>query len=262
MLFGRKYIRCVFLLMVLIIAADVVQAQRKDFKYKFIAKVMNADTAVVIPNCHVINKTQNMGTVSDEYGAFTITANVNDSVQFSAIGYAKLTIAVRDSMYSNTRIVKLTPVAYPLSEVDIGILSTYEKFRRDMMAKEAEQMQNIAPLISKYEIYIPPLPNQGGINIPGLGSPVTFLYNLWSKEGKHQRYYLSVVNGTAEYIIVGDKFNGLQVHRLTGLENDELVKFMSYCQFTKEYLLLASEAEINRMIMLKYNEYVKTKADK
>jgi len=239
-----------------------VQAQwvdsRKDYKYKFIARVVDADTAVAIPRCHIINKTQNMGTISDEFGNFTVTANVGDSLIFSAIGYGRTIIAVRDSMYSNNRTVKLKSIAYVLSEVEIGLLSTYDRLKRDFLSMETGETYKTAP-ISKFS---PPLPYQGGVNIPlvyPLANPITFLYDLWSKEGKQFRHYLSVINGTAEFIIIGDKFNGILVKQLTGLENDELVTFMSYCMFTKDYLLAAPEREIQQAIMRKYKEYISIK---
>ena len=234
-----------------------VQAQRRDFNYKFIAKVMDADTAVVIPNCHIINKTQNMGTISDEYGVFTVTANVGDSITLSSIGYERLTIAVSDTMYTNNRIVKLKPTTYLLTELDIGLLSTYDRFKRDVLSREAQEAYDMSFDISKYDVYTTPLPNHGGINVPLGVSPITFLYNLWSTEGKQHRYYQSVINGTAEYIVIGEKFNGSLVRQLTGFENDELIKFMSYCMFTKEYLLVATDREIQREIMRKYSEYVR-----
>jgi len=221
------------------------------------ATLMDADTAVSIPNCHIINKTQNLGTVSDEFGVFTVTANIGDSIMFSSIGYVRTTIAAHDSMYTSNRIIRMKPAIYVLTDLDIGLLSTYDRFRRDILSKEAEEAYKMAPLVSRYEAYITPLPNQGGINVPLAVSPITFLYNLWSKEGKQYQHYLSVINGTAEFIIIGGKFNGLLVKELTGFENDELIKFMSFCKFTKEYLLFASEMEIQREIMRKYREYVK-----
>ena len=216
---------------------------------------MAADTAVLIPNCHIINKTQRLGTISDEFGAFTVTANVGDSIMFSVLGYERLTIVARDSMYTNNRIIKLKPAIYYLSEVDIGLLSTYDRFKRDFLSREASEAYKMASSVNPYEVYIPPLPNQGGVNVPLSVSPITFLYNLWSKEGKQYQYYQSVISGTAEFMIIGEKFNGLIVKELTGLENDELVKFMSYCRFTREYLLVASEMEIRRAIMYKYREF-------
>jgi len=220
---------------------------------------MDADTAVIIPRCHIINKTLGLGTVSDDFGNFTVTANVGDSIMFSSIGYLRLTIAVHDSMYANNRIVKLKPAVYLLTEVDIGLLSTYDRFKRDILSREAEEAHQMAPLVNQYDVYVTPLPNQGGINVPLGISPITFLYNLWSKEGKQFQHYQSVINGTAEFIIIGEKFNGLLVKNLTGFENDELVQFMSYCMFTKEYLLVASAMEIQREIMRKYREYIMIK---
>jgi len=230
---------------------------RKDYKYRFMARLMDADTAVSIPNCHIINKTQNLGTVSDEFGVFTVTANTGDSIMFSSIGYVRTTIAVHDSMFSNNRIVRLKPAIYVLTELDIGILSTYDRFKRDILSREAEEAYKMSAHVSQYDVYVPPLPNQGGLNVPLSVSPITFLYNLWSKEGKQYQYYQSVINGTAEFIIIGEKFNGLLVRELTGFENEELIKFMSICMFTKEYLLFASEMEIQREIMRKYREYIK-----
>ncbi len=236
-----------------------IHAQRKDFNYKFIAKIVNADSAEVVKDCHVINKTMMLGTVSDDYGSFTITANLKDSITFSAIGYEKLVIAVHDSMYTNNRVIKLKPIAYALGEVNIGRLSTYDRFKRDVMNTEIKKPDFKIDPISRFEVAPNLLPNQGGINLPGLGSPVTFFYNLWSKEGKQQRYYLSVVNETADYIVIGNKFNGLIVRQLTGLTDDELVEFMAYCEFTKSYLMIADQGQINRSIMQKYKEYIKMK---
>lgn len=242
----------------MIFSATDAHAQRKDFKYKFISKLISADsTESVITRAHVINTTQKLGTVSDEYGTFTITANVGDSIMFSAIGYETLRIAASDSMYTNNRIVRLIPTTYELSEVNIGILSTYDRFKQGVLGQESQTNNFGIDPISKFEVYTPPLPNQGGLNIPFVISPVTFLYNLLSKEGRQQRYLLSVVNGTADHVVIGEKFNGLIVNQLTGLKDDELVKFMSYCNFPKEYLLQASEAEINRAVMQMYREYVK-----
>ena len=236
-----------------------VQAQRRDFNYRFDARIMDADTAVAVSNCHIINKTQNRATISDDFGFFTVTANTGDSIMFSSIGYETLTITASDSMYSNSRIIRLKPAVYLLSEIEIGLLSTYDRFKRDLLSRESQEAYRLAHDGEKYASYNNPLPNQGGINIPlwgALGSPVTFFYDMLSTEGKQFRHYLSIINGTAEFIIIGEKFNGLIVRELTGFENDELIKFMSYCSFSKNYLLMAPEMEIRRAIIRKYREYM------
>jgi len=248
-----------FFFLVFLYVCCAAQAQRRDYNYKFIARLIDADTVVYIPNCHVINKTQNLGTISDEHGFFTITANVGDIISISNVGYERFSVAVSDTMYSNNRIISLKPATYELSEVEIGLLSTYDRFKRDVLSREAQEAYRLSHEVNKFDVFTPRLPNQGGINIPTIGAlshPVTLLYDLLSKEGKQFRYYQSVVSGSAEFIRIGGKFNGYIVKELTGLENDELIKFMSYCKFTKEYLLSASEMAIQREITRKFNEYV------
>ena len=213
-------------------------------EYLFRARIISADSiGTDIRNCHIINKTKNLGTVSDQYGNFRITADINDSILFSAIGYEKLEIALSETIYNNSRIIRLNPVAYELEEV------TVKPFQIEL------------PMISKYEIYTPPLPNQGGINIPTGVSPISFFYNRFSKEAKQKKYYKSVTEETADFIIIGEKFNGNIVSRLTGLKDDEMIAFISYCAFTTEFLRYMSPETIKREILRKYRKYTETKEE-
>jgi len=183
-----------------------------------------------------------MGTVTDAYGDFKITANVNDSISFSAIGFKTLTIALTDSMYTYGYIIKLKPTTYEIDEVTIRpILET--------------------PLITKWEIHTKPLPgNEGLINIPLpeiIAHPITALYDRFSKEGKQKRYFRKVSEGTADFMLLGEKFNGEMVERITGLKDDDLIKFMSYCNFTNDFLMNYSPNTIEREIRKKYQEFIK-----
>jgi len=205
----------------------------------FQSRVISDSSFNAIRDCHVINKTQNTGTVTDANGEFKITAYINDSITFSAIGYEKLTIALDVSMYNYGYTIILKPQAYDLEEV------TIMPYRLNL------------PPITKWEIYKPPLPNQGGINLlPTDVSPITALYNRYSREGKQRRHYKSVIDETAEYIRIGEKFNSEMVSQITGLKDDELVKFMSFCNFSKDFILNYSPETIRRTIRKKYEEYI------
>jgi len=207
-----------------------------DFNYIFRSRVVSDSSFNSIRDCHIINKTQRTVTVSDAYGDFKITANINDSISFSALGYETLTIVLTESMYDYGLIIKLKPATYELEEVTI-------------------QPIDLGLQISKWEVYTKPLPNQGGINIPTGVSPVTFLYNRFSKEGKQKKYYRKLIDGTADYMIIGEKFNGELVAQITGLKDDELVNFMSWCNFSNDFLRNYSPETIKRAIRTKYQEY-------
>jgi hypothetical protein len=210
--------------------------------YVFGSRVVSDSTLNSIRDCHIINKTQRTGTVSNAYGDFRITASVNDSISFSAIGYEKLTIVLTDSIFIRGHIIKLKPIAYELDEV------TIKPYHLNL------------PPISKFSIPAPvPLPNQGGVNIPTGISPVTFFYNRFSKEGKQKRYYKKLTEGTADFMLIGEKFNGELVSQITGLKDDELVKFMSFCGFSSDFLKNYSPETIKRAIRKKYEAYRESK---
>ena len=212
-----------------------------DFDYEFRSRVVNDSTLGAIRDCHIINYTLRTGTVSNAYGDFKITANVNDSISFSALGYEKLTIVVTDSMYDYGYIIKLKPTTYVLEEI------TITPYRIDLQP------------IHRNEVYTPPLPNQGGVNIPTGIHPITLIYNLFSREVKQKKYYKKLVEGTADFMLLGEKFNGAMVSQLTGLKDDELVNFMSFCDFSTDFILNYSPETIKRAIRKKYQEYQENK---
>lgn len=192
-----------------------------------------------IRDCHVFNKTKGTVTVTDVFGNFRITADINDSITFRVLGYETRTIALTESMYNFGYIIRLKPTAYELEEL------TVTPFNLNL------------PTISRFEIYTPPLPNQGGINLlPVRVSPITALYNRFSREGRQQRHFQSVLDGTAEHIIIGEKFNGEMVSQITGLKGDELIRFMSFCNFSRDFLLNYSVETIRRAIRQKFAEFV------
>ena len=207
--------------------------------YVLQSKVVCDSSFISIAGCHIINLTQNMGTVTDSNGDFSITANIGDTVSFSALGYERLTIVITGTMYTSGFIVKLKPTTYDLDEL---IVTPYRL--------------NLTP-ISRFEIHTPPLPGHGGINLlPYYFSPVTVFYNRFSKEGKQKRQYTQVVDGTAEYMLIGEKFNGYMVSEITGLKEDELINFMAFCNFSNDFLLNYSMETIRRAIRQKYLDFV------
>jgi hypothetical protein len=203
----------------------------------FQSKVVCDSSFLSIGHCHIVNITQNKGTVADAKGEFRIQANVGDIIVFSAVGYESLRIELTETMYNYGYVAMLKPSAYTLEEITIT------------------QFQMNLPEIRRSEIYVAPLPNQGGINIPISASPITFLYNKYSREAKRLRHYNSIIDETAEFMLIGEKFNGELVAQITGLKDDELIAFISFCDFSNYFILNYSMETIKRAIRQKYAEF-------
>ena len=212
---------------------------RPTINFIFESRVECEVSFTPISGCHVINRTKGIATSTDAFGNFTITADVNDNITFSALGFEMRTITLTELMYNFGFIVRLKPTAYELEEL---IITPYRL--------------NL-PSISRFELYTPPLPNQGGINLlPVRVSPITALYNRFSIEGRQLRHFNSILDETAEFMIIGEKFNSEIVSQITGLKDDELIKFMSFCNFSRDFLLNSSVETIRRAIRQKFAEFI------
>jgi len=204
--------------------------------FVFESRVECEESSAPIIGCHVINNTKGTATSTDAFGNFRITADVNDNITFSALGYETRTIALTELMYGFGLIIRLKPTAYDLEELIVT------PFRLNL------------PSISGFA---PPLPNQGGINLlPVPVSPITALYNRFSVEGRQQRHFASILDESAEFMVIGEKFNGEIVSQITGLKDDELIRFMSFCDFSRDFLLNNSPETIRQAIRQKFAEFV------
>jgi hypothetical protein len=103
------------LFFVLFISGSVFSQSQKG-------KVLSSETnwAIGYVNIGIIGK--NVGTVSDEFGNFTLNLdNIynNDSLRFSIIGYEAKSFLVRNFKENLIKNVYLTPVLYDLKEVKV-----------------------------------------------------------------------------------------------------------------------------------------------
>lgn len=82
-----------------------------------------------VENIHVINKTAQFFTITDQYGAFTIHAKLNDTIVFSSIQHVLKEIVI-DELTASTQkiIVVLEDYVNTLDEVIVGKVLTGDLF--------------------------------------------------------------------------------------------------------------------------------------
>ena len=106
-----------------------------------------------ISNVHVINLNKVEGTITNKDGEFEISAQVNDTLFFSYLGFKSIKIRVTNDLirFQNSKI-KLTELAYALEEV---VVSPYQ-----LTGYLEIDARNI-PLSKTYRYNIPGLPTRG-----------------------------------------------------------------------------------------------------
>jgi hypothetical protein len=90
-----------------------------------------------------------------------------------------------------------------------------------------------------------------------LGSPITALYNLLSKEGKSMRRVAAAKERDRVFLLTYQKFNRDIVAQITGLTGTLLDQFMLFCRPDDEFLLIANEYEINHKVLADFERFKK-----
>ncbi len=120
-----------FLLVLLIPFFSFGQKLDKDQLVQFSGVVVTADSLKPLPFSSVMIRGSNRGTVSDYYGFFSFVAKMNDSIEFSAIGYKKAIFVIPDTLsdYRCSMIQILRPDTIMLRELVIFPWPTKEQFK-------------------------------------------------------------------------------------------------------------------------------------
>jgi hypothetical protein len=252
-----------FFSLIIVPVCSLAQNQEgiRDSVQLFSGRLIDAQTDDPIQFAHIINQTWNYAVISDTLGYFSIPIRQKDLLVVTEIGYYDLPIYISDSVAGVNRfhIYRMIPKVYSIKEINITRLGTYEQFKHNFLSLDLPEPEHQANP-SVFNDIDKGTDTLDIIETFSIGSPITAIYNLVSKEGKSLRK-LKKLNEEEEFRKqVEHKYNLEMLERITGLNGLELYEFISFCNFNKKFLLRASEYEIIEKVLEKLKEYRKTTA--
>jgi hypothetical protein len=230
----------------------------------FKGKVVDFLTYQPLENACIHNLSTGNMAFSNKEGNFSIMAKKQDTLVFSRVGYDMNVEMITDSMLSmGDRIkIKLIVKTLMLRNVTIYAMKPYPLFIKDLIKPTPHDKKDVLAinLPSEEKERIANAQKSGNLlrNTP-LESPLTALYNKFSRKKKLERIYYSLVSNQEEIMRLIDKYNPHIVHQITSLQGVELEDFMLFCSFSYHDLSLANEHEIALMIREKYTLYAREK---
>lgn len=182
-------------------------------------KIVENDSNTVMPFVYVINKSTGNGTMSDNAGHFYLRTNANDTLVVSFVGYVRLKVPVtklKTDENGEVRIV-MKKIIYNLGPVTVTSfkLKPYEKEKMRKVIEDAK----IKP-------------------VNAMSSPITALYNQFSKRGKEQRKLAAIFEQVFIDEQVNQKLNPEILRKLTGDERIDYEKFRKYCYSLTDYYII------------------------
>lgn len=226
-----------------------IKAQQKKSNL-IMGKIVSSENKSPVTYAMIINTTSKQNVYSDSLGYFSIPVSINDTLMFTRIGFFTKEMQISESLINlkKVHLIELNERSYELNAVSINNLGTYQDFKYKVIHSELPKDENqINPAITKaLNEKVVVLQPQANIS---LGSPVTALYNLLSKEGKSLRKLEKEKEKDRIVASYKDKYSPEIISELTGLKEIELEKFMKYCNPDVNFLKSAIEYEIAAKIM-------------
>lgn len=192
-------------------------------------KILDNDTKLPLQLASVTDRSNSSGTLSDENGNYHLQINLGDWVIFSFIGYspdsAQVTYAIRDSAIV---MVYLRKSDFNLSQVEIkGKSIDYERDsaqRRYLFGNTMDQEKT-----------------------KGIGAvmhPISGLYDLLSKKQRRIWKFQKMFNAYEDQQYILSRIKLSVVQSLTGLEGDELERFLGWYKPDYEFVRNATDYEL------------------
>jgi hypothetical protein len=247
------------LTIIIITLSLILFSQRNSYK----SRVYDGINFISIEGVNIYNITSEKFTFSDERGNFIIDVKINDTLIFSKSVYRQMMVVMtREQLAKNGEDYFLYYKAIMLKEVSVlGLNPTYEGFKRDIAAIKIDNNfanVNLSPDEKKMISEAAKGPN---ILRGAAASPITYLYNRFSKKAKMDRLYREMLTYEDELDNVPQKYNRKIVSDITGIKDEgELMEFMIFCRFSYYDIIRWTALEIAGAIRFKFNEYQYYKA--
>lgn len=188
---------------------------------------------------YVVNRNSGEGAVTDFKGYATIKGTLKDSLVVSHVGYQLQKIAVaswKDSIRNSKlklRVILFEQV-YKLQPV---VVRSFE-----FTPNEKEYYKRIA--------YAPS---------PTLQSPVSYIYDIFSKEGKTKRKMREIYEGILLEEMLAERLNDDKVRRITGNPKMTVDSIRKVCFIPDHFILSSTDYDLYKRINDCYLQHVTPK---
>jgi hypothetical protein len=198
------------------------------------------ESKLPLPKLMVINKRTGVGLFADSESKFSISAKQTDTILFSAIGFKMKKICLRDSVEKPRfyLIIPLERLSYTLKEVSVFAPRTLNEIDKDISGLDS---------VHSY--------NRNFHDINGLESPITYLYERFSKFARSKQKVAMWENEDLKRSILKDLFRIYIKHDIMDLNEEEFDAFINYCNLSESFIKNATQFELVMAIKGKYESF-------
>ena len=210
--------------------------------------IMDSKSDVPLPGATIYNRSKNMYRRSTADGKYSMPAKVGDTVFFSSAAYRKDTVLISEDLLQSGFDIGLKSLAVMLDTVQVNGRS----YSDDSLERRNEYQ--------KYYTKSPGLTG-GNTSKEGFGASVSPI-SYFSKDQREQRKFKKQLKYNEQQEYVDYRYSASFVHKLTGLQGDELAHFMMSHRPSYKFVRKASQEDLLNYVNTAYKSYEKEKPPK
>lgn len=208
-----------------------------------LGKVLDVDTKQGINLATITNlKTRDM-TRTNKQGVFFLDASVGDSIEIATLTHARGAFKWDGTADELVFRLKKLDKAIELPEVRVA------SKREQQLEKEIKQV--LAEPEARKNLSF-------GDAVALAQSPITLLYELFSKSAKEDRKVAMLMQEKRRRDLAEYRF-GMIAGQATELSGDNLIRFRYFCDFSEEFMLLSTDYDLTYEVLQCWNVYKRIK---
>jgi len=250
-----------YLFLLTISFSAISQNNDKATKYKVNGKIMDVNTRFPLKSAHILNLNSVVGTITNRFGEFAITAKKNDILYISYIGYESIKLKITNDLLKNDKL----EIAIHQKIVDIKEIKVKAHKLVGVLAIDAKNVPvnlptriHINGLAQAFEVGRAQARNYES-PLAAVFSPVDFWYQKLGKKPKEMKKLKQLRKDDNLREIMEQKFDREVMLEYLDMSRDELHDLLKDCNYSKRFIRKASDLQVVNAVI---NCYESHKTDK
>jgi hypothetical protein len=231
-------------------------SQADSLQLKVKGKISDIKTNTSIARVTVVNKNNSTVVLASENGEFEITAQLNDKLLFSHLGYNYAEVEVNPKWLSGNKIILLSEKVNEIETVMVTSynLTGYLEIDTKLIPVNENYRYNIAGLNLGYE---PGMKAKNATEnlMKALSNPVDLVYSLFNSKEKDLKKLMDLKNDANFAAILSKNTDRESLVMLLQLDKNEIDKILEKCNYSRNFITTASDLQVLDALATSYNDY-------
>lgn len=237
---------------------DVFSQQNETSVIRYLkGRTIDAQSQKPLPNTYVINLNSVVATITNAVGDFKISAQVNDTLFFSYVGFQSIKLKVtNDLLKGNDLEIIMYESVIELKELKlkpyklIGVLEVDSK----MVPVNKYEKIHIAGLPQTFETGAPTarIYNQP---LDAVFHPIDFIYELFGKKPQQLKKLKKLKTEDNLRVILEEKTNREVLMEYLEIDLEQFNSLLDYCNYSEYFIKNASDLQAIEAVLDCYQNY-------